>query len=151
MGAWGPVLTLHVLSRHGFNLDSGGSDGTDGCSGGPQSPPGTASSSLQSHTFKFRLSVGVRAFLPTKSTGNVHWGPRFVCQNPGERFINRSGASGAGSPAHSCSAASLSPPGLLTPPFSQHDTQGAKKSGGGFQGSPRSQTAAGKSGTSKEG
>lgn len=38
VGAWGPVLKLHGLSRHGLNLDSGGSDGSGGCPAVPGQP-----------------------------------------------------------------------------------------------------------------
>lgn len=48
-GAWGPVL--HVLSRHGANLDSG-----DYGASGPQAP--RHRQRLSSHTFRFRLGGG---------------------------------------------------------------------------------------------
>lgn len=111
----------------------GGSDGTSGRSSGPRLPSGAASASLHSH-FQVQVRRGGRAFLPGKSTGTVHWGAGLVCLTLREGFSNRSGVGGAGSPAHSRSAASRSSPRLLTPPFPQHDTQGAKKSGGGFHG-----------------
>lgn len=98
----------------------------------PQLLPGDASTSRHSHTFRFRLGVGVE-LLPRKSSGNVHWGPRLLCLNPKEWFINRSGVTGGAEPSTRPLAASSSP-SVLTPPFPRHDTQAAKESGGGFQG-----------------
>ncbi|XP_038407503.1 basic salivary proline-rich protein 1-like [Canis lupus familiaris] len=103
-GSLGTSPEAACAQQDGFYSDSGGNDGTDGCSSrGPQAPGRRQRLSLPHSPLEAGRQS--RAFLPGRALG-----PKAACLSPKERFINRSGVSAAGKPSTRPPAASRSAP-----------------------------------------